>query len=85
MDLLSLVDVRVILRDTLQGELFHEVDLIGLVEEFVLECFYNHREGGRVKKDLAGFREKGDELLDDRLEFGRQQLVGLVHDEDLRL
>ena len=53
-----------------------------LVQEPVLEVLENDRERGAVKKDLAVGRQEADDLLDERLELGAEQLVGLVHDED---
>ena len=37
MDFLPLRDVGVVLCDALQGELLHQVDLVGLLEVLVLE------------------------------------------------
>mmetsp|Transcript_28839 Transcript_28839/g.72338 ORF Transcript_28839/g.72338 Transcript_28839/m.72338 type:complete len:287 (+) Transcript_28839:1765-2625(+) len=69
------------LGNTLQGELVHEVDDIRLLQEFVLEVLHSHREGSRVQQNLALWVEEGDELLDDGLELGREQLISLIHDK----
>ena len=56
-DFLPLCDVGVVLRDALQGQLLHQVDLIGLLEVLVL---------GRERRPLqgAGSREGGLEMED---------------------
>lgn len=46
-----------------------------------LEILDDQRERRGEEHDLAVGREEGEDLLDDDGELGRQQLVGLVHDE----
>ena len=82
-ELLALLDKGVVLRDTLESELLHQVDDVGLLQELVLELLDRDGEGGRVEEDLALRVREADELLDDGLELGRQELVGLVHHEDV--
>ena len=83
MELLALLNKGVVLRDTLESELLHQVDDVGLLQELVLELLDRDGEGGRVEEDLALRVREADELLDDGLELGGQELVGLVHDEDV--
>lgn len=82
-DLLLLFNKGVVLGDTAEGELVHEVDLVGVVHVLVLEVLDNDGESGREEHDLAVSGVKGDELIDGRGELGRQELVSLVHDERL--
>mmetsp|Transcript_21738 Transcript_21738/g.60442 ORF Transcript_21738/g.60442 Transcript_21738/m.60442 type:complete len:268 (+) Transcript_21738:158-961(+) len=84
-ELLLLLHKGIVLRDALQGELLHQVDDIRLLQEAVLELLHSDREGGRVQEDLALRVQKGNQLLDNGLELWRQQLVCLVHDQDVRL
>mmetsp|Transcript_15527 Transcript_15527/g.48823 ORF Transcript_15527/g.48823 Transcript_15527/m.48823 type:complete len:367 (-) Transcript_15527:133-1233(-) len=83
--LLLLLDECIELRDTLERELVHEVDDIGLLQELVLEILDRHRECGGVAEDLPGRGQEVEELLDERLELGREELVRLVHDSDVTL
>ena len=46
-----------------------------------LEVLDDQRERRGEEHDLAIRREEGEDLLDDDGELGRQELVGLVHDE----
>jgi len=79
MDLLSLFNERIVLGDTLQGELFHEVDLIRSVQEAVTEFFHREGEGGREKEDLTLAGQELDDLFNQGLELGTQQLISLIH------
>ena len=81
--LLALLDERVVLRDALERQLVHQVDDVRLAQELLLELLDGHRERRAEEHDLAALGQEADQLLDDRLELGRQQLVGLVHDEHL--
>ena len=71
------------LSDTLQGELLHEVDDVGLLQELLLELLYSHREGGRVQADLSVWGAEVDELLYDGLELRGQELVSLQAQQPL--
>mmetsp|Transcript_46946 Transcript_46946/g.78217 ORF Transcript_46946/g.78217 Transcript_46946/m.78217 type:complete len:419 (-) Transcript_46946:177-1433(-) len=86
LDLLALIDKGVVLRDTLEGELIHQVNFIGVVEPGVLEGLDGDGEGGREEEDLAGLGDDvAKELVDEGLELGREELVSFVHDEHLAL
>ena len=77
--LLALLDEGVVLGDALQSELLHQVDLVGLLHELVLEGLDLDGEGRGKEKDLPVGWHEADELLDERLELGREKLVRLVH------
>lgn len=83
--LLLLFNERVVLRDTAEGKLIHEVDLVWRVHVLVLEALNNDRKGGAEEHDLAVLRTEREQLFDDGSELGRQELIGLVHDEHLAL
>ena len=48
-----------------------------------LETLHHDRECGAEEHDLAIFRMKAQQLLNDGREFRREQFVCLVHDESL--
>ena len=81
MNLLFLLDERVVLRDTLQSELLHQVDHEGFPEVLLLERFDRHRERGGVEQNLPVPGHEIDELTDHGLKLGRQELVRFVHGE----
>mmetsp|Transcript_7587 Transcript_7587/g.12771 ORF Transcript_7587/g.12771 Transcript_7587/m.12771 type:complete len:359 (+) Transcript_7587:1202-2278(+) len=83
--LLSLLDKGIELRDSSQGELVHQVDNVCIGQEFLFETFHSYRECGRKQQNLTGRKGLGNKGLENRLEFGTQQLVGLVHDEHVAL
>lgn len=85
MDLLSLLQEGVVLSDSSEGELVHEVDLVGLVHPLVLEVLDDDGERRGEEHDLSLLGHEREELLDDGRELGREELVGLVHDERLAL
>lgn len=68
---LPLLYKGVILSYTLESKLFHEVDLIGLPQEPILEVLYSNGESGRKEQDLPVVGQKSDYLLHERLELGR--------------
>lgn len=76
----SFFHVRIVLRDTLEGQLIHQIDLVGVAQEFVLEGFDNDGEGSRKEQNLAFLRQEADQFFNHRLEFGGEQLVRLIHD-----
>ena len=79
--LLPLLDVRVELGDAAKGELLHEIDGVWVRHEFLAEGLDGHREGGREEADLMRLVAKVDDLLENGLELGREELVSLVHDD----
>lgn len=81
MDLLLFFDESVVLGDTPEGELVHEVDLVRIRHVSVREVLYGHREGGGEEHDLTILGVELQELLDDGCELARKQLIGFVHNE----
>lgn len=53
MHFLFLLDKRVVLGDPAQGELVHEIDLIGSLHILVHEGLNDQREGGAEEHDLS--------------------------------
>ena len=82
-NLLPLLDKCIVLRDTLQGELLHQVDDVRLFQELFLELLHRHRERGGVQANLPRRREVAQQFLNHRLELGAQELVRLVHHGDV--
>lgn len=97
---LSLFDIGVVLGDTFQGELIHEVDVEGLDHVSILpvslagrgptwsthrKVLDDVRECCREEHDLSLLRTEGQQLFNDRSELLTQQLVRLVHDEHFTL
>mmetsp|Transcript_11970 Transcript_11970/g.18083 ORF Transcript_11970/g.18083 Transcript_11970/m.18083 type:complete len:338 (-) Transcript_11970:898-1911(-) len=80
-NLLLFFDKRIVLGDTFEGELLHEINFIRLDEIAVLKVFDSNRKGGRKQQDLTVLWQIGGNIFDDGLEFRREQLVCLVHDE----
>ena len=81
MDLLSLLDKCVVLGDALQGELVHQVNLVGLLQMLLHEGLYSEREGSAVEENLATLGEEADDLVQHPLEVLAEQLVRLVQDQ----
>lgn len=81
MDLLSFLDEGVVLGDSSEGELLHEVDLVRLDHVLLLEVLDDDWERGREEHHLPLWRAEAEQLLHDRLELWAEQLVGLVHHE----
>ena len=80
-DLLLLLDVGVVLSNTTEGELVHQVDLIRADHVLIREVLDREGEGGGEEHHLAVLGVEPQELLDDGREFDRQKLVSFVHDE----
>ena len=84
-DLLPLVDVRVVLRDTLQSEVVHEVDDVRLPEKLVLELAHRDGECCRIAQNLPVVRKVCHEATERVGELWAEQLVRLVEAEHLAL
>jgi len=80
-DLLLFLHKGVVLGDTPQSELFHQVDFMGSVQVFVAEVLDGEREGGGEKENLARLFAEANQLFDDGLEVFREELVGFVQDD----
>ena len=70
MHFLSFFDKGIVLCNTAQRELVHEVDLVGLDHVAVLEILDDEWERGREEHDLPLLGEKAEQLLHDWGEFG---------------
>ena len=70
--LLALLHECVVLRDALQRQLVHEVDLMGILHETVLEIQDCDGEGRRVHKNLPVLRQELDEVFNNGLELWAQ-------------
>jgi len=84
-DLLLLLDVGVVLSNTLEGQLLHKVNLVGIVHVLFDESVDGAGEGSRVEQNLSVRRQVGDDRVEHILEVLRQEFVGLVHDEHAAL
>mgnify|MGYP007051646149 CR=1 FL=1 len=96
-NLLPLFDIGVVLGDTAEGELVHQIDLVWGTHVLVLatrqtqfyckketthlEVLDNHRESGAEKHNLSLLRQERQQLLHHRCKLGREELVGFVHHE----
>lgn len=83
MDLLLLLYESVVLGNTAEGELVHQVDLVGRVHMLVLEVLHHNGEGRTEEHHLPVLRVEAKELLDDGSKLGGQELIGFIHDERL--
>mmetsp|Transcript_60649 Transcript_60649/g.136491 ORF Transcript_60649/g.136491 Transcript_60649/m.136491 type:complete len:300 (-) Transcript_60649:54-953(-) len=81
--LLALLHEGVELRDAFERELVHEVDFVRLGHVLVLELHDGHGEGRGVHEDLSVRGQELQQVLDDGLELGAEQLVRLIHDHHL--
>jgi len=79
-DLLLFLHKGVVLGDTPESELFHQIDLMRSVQVFVAEVLDRKGEGGGEKKNLAGFLAEANQLFDDGLEVFGKELVSFVED-----
>ena len=84
-DFLLLLHVGVVLGDTLERELLHQVDLVRVVHVLLDELVDGARKGGRVEQDLTVGRQEADHVVEHVLEVLREELVGLVHHEHAAL
>lgn len=76
--LLPLLDERVVLGDTLQGELLHQVDLVWLAQMLFHEVLHAQWECRREQQNLALFWQFHNDMIQHALEVLRQQLVRFV-------
>ena len=80
-DLLPFLDVGVELGDTPKGELLHQIDRVGFGDVLLAEFLDGHGEGSAEEAYLMRLVAEVDNFLEDWLEFGGEELVGLVHDD----
>jgi len=79
MDFLPLLDECIKLSDAFQRQVVHQVDLVRVRDELVLESLNRHRKCCREEAYLTSGCREVDQLLEEGLEFRRQKLVGLQH------
>ena len=72
MDFLLLLDKCVVLCDSLEGELVHEVDAVGAGDELLAKALDGDGEGSAEQTDLVFLVALIDNLLQDGLEFRRK-------------
>ncbi len=77
-DFLPFFDESVVLRDALKSQVVHEVDLVRVRDELVLERLDGHWECGRKQAHLAVRSRQVNQLFQKWLELRREQLVGLL-------
>ena len=62
MHLLPLLNEGVVLGDSFQRQLVHEIDLVGVLEVFPHEGLDGEGEGGGVEQDLPAVRKQNDPM-----------------------
>jgi hypothetical protein len=82
MNFLSLLNVSVILCNSLESELIHEIDLVRTTEVFISEVFNCDWECGGVHHDLTLFGQDVANFFNDGLEVHGQQLICLIENKD---
>ena len=85
MDFMLLVDIAVVLGDTFEGELVHDIDGFAALEVFLDEAFDLHWISSWEKHDLARLGEEIDDLLNDGLEIDWEKFVSFIEDYDFAL
>ena len=80
-NLLSLLHKRIVLCDTLEGQLFHEVHLVGVVEVAITKVFDGNGEGGGQQHNLSRSSHVRQHLLHQDREFGGEHLIRFIQDE----
>ena len=65
-DLLPLLHEGVVLRDALEGQLVHQIDLVGVAHVLPHEGLDRQGEGGGVQQDLSRLREVADQPVSRR-------------------
>lgn len=83
-NLLPFLHKGIVLSDTLECELVHQVDDVGLPQELVFERLHSHRKSGGVQQNLPLLWHVSNELLAEGLEFWGQQFVCLQDDSLLQ-
>lgn len=78
MNFFFLLEVRIVLSDTLQGELVHEVDEFGVWDVLFLEAFDGHWVSSREERNLLLCRHQINDLGNYNLEIVRKELVNFI-------
>ena len=82
---LLLLNIGIVLGDTLERELLHQIDLVRVVHVSLDELIHCARKGGRVQQDLSVVGQVANDRVEHVLEVLRQQLVRLVHHQHAAL
>lgn len=82
MDLFRFLHESVVLRDTPQGQLIHEVNFVGFSQPAIAKALDGNGEGRREERHLSiPGHMLSNNLLDNLGELGGQKLVSLIHDK----
>lgn len=81
MDLLALLHECIVLCDTFERELFHQIDFIWITQMFVHKIFHAERECGRKQKNLQFFWQFHDYMIQHAFEILWQKFIGFVEYE----
>ncbi len=84
-ELLSFFQESVVLCQSLQRQLFSDLDVLGLRHVSLLEVADFHRISGAKKCDLAVIGHHLENLLDNLLKLARDKLINLVKHAELAL
>jgi hypothetical protein len=82
-ELLLLLEVSVVLGDSFQCELFHEVDKLWVWHVLLLERLDCNWVGGRKKRDLLLLRHDLQDFANNGLKVIRQKFINLVKNNHL--
>lgn len=78
MNLLFLLDKGIVLRDTLQCQFVHQIDLVGVTHVLPHEGLNGQRECGRIQQNLSILWKMRDKSVEHSLEILAQKLVGFI-------
>ena len=81
MKLLALLQVRIVLSDSLESQLLHQIDELRRGDVLGLELLNLHGVGSREEHNLLVLGHDLDDLGDDALEVNRQQFVDFIQHE----
>lgn len=81
MKLLALLQVRIVLSDSLQSQLLHQINELRGGDVLGLELLNLHGVGSREEHNLLVLGHDLDDLGDDALEVNRQQFVDFIQHE----
>lgn len=81
MNLLPFLDVGVKLGNTSKRKFIHQIDAVGTWNELLAERLHRDWKRRAEQTNLVVLVTLVDDLLQDRLEFGREKLVCLVHND----
>jgi len=83
--LLSLLQEGIVLRQTLQCQLVSDLDVLGLFDVALLELTNFYRVSCTEQANLAIVRAHLQYLLNDLLEFSGNQPIDFIEDDQLTL